>query len=541
MRSHLPRVLLGLVAVFAVHYACVKPTNFDYYDGWFILSLVSRGLVSHPYAGRSLALVWELPAAWIAPFRLDAYLALHALYLLMTGMLVYWISRRVEPAQPVLAFVAGVVCLVWAPADPASINPCMGYGGITFGCFLAVALLLESWVRRSRGLLAVASLTAILTLRSYEAVVVLLSAAPLLLVFTARRAPRPWAWAWAWAGCWYGAVAIGASHLLLGTSGDGAHYRNAVGLDLQPLHIIERLAELYRLHLAPLVSWPGMGPAPFQALAAAAVFVGVFVLVGDPEGVNGLARKRRLLATALGGLFFAGLGYLPYTVSPNLLAPGRTQMLSRPGIAVFLVAAAALVAGLLPRRLQRISLAILASWVVFAGTIHLAILQGQADVLGGWAVQSRLLRQLTKLAPRLEPHTLVVLLDDDRAFPATFTFRHAVELLYPGEAIGMVWNGVHIYYPARLTPEGIRCEPGQAIRQAWRSPPSLHTFAELLVVRHTVAHQLVLEESWPPGLPALPEGASYRPRARIREGAEPPSRTLLDPPLWRGLWPAGRF
>jgi hypothetical protein len=56
----------------------------------------------------------------------------------------------------------------------------------------------------------------------------------------------------------------------------------------------------------------------------------------------------------------------------------------------------------------------------------------------------------------------------------------------------------------------------------------LYTYDELVVVMALPGGGVRLLDEWPEGpLPALPAGASYRPRERIRQGAQRPELQIL--------------
>ena len=124
--------------------------------------------------------------------------------------------------------------------------------------------------------------------------------------------------------------------------------------------------------------------------------------------------------------------------------------------------------------------------------------------------------------PRASAGTFLILLDERNTWPATFTFRHAIEYLYEGEAAGLVWGAQAFLYPARFTAEGLLSEPYVSIREAWRAPVALHRFRGS---RRGPARSFgdaanragLAGESAP-----LPDGAVSRRRAMARGGAAAP-------------------
>jgi hypothetical protein len=129
----------------------------------------------------------------------------------------------------------------------------------------------------------------------------------------------------------------------------------------------------------------------------------------------------------------------------------------------------------------------------------------------------------------VKPGTLIVLVGGSDTFPAEFTFRHAIDLLYEGTAVGIAVGSRDFLYPWRFTPAGVVCEPWPVIRSAWHEAPTLHRYDEVVAVAPGVASEVGVLPVWPSVLPPLPEGARYAPFERIvRDGAAPRSRRLLD-------------
>ena len=231
----------------------------------------------------------------------------------------------------------------------------------------------------------------------------------------------------------------------------------------------------------------------------------------------------------LGGLCGAALTYLPYALTPAVTVPLRTQLASAPGIGLFLAAVALALVRPLPAAGRIAALAILAGWVVAGGTGRTLLLQREWDRAGLWPAQSGTLRELVRLAPDLVPNTFVLLFDETDTWKATFTFRHAVDYVYDGRAIGAVWGAHPFLYPFAFTPVGLVSEPWPVIHGPWGVRATLHGYHEIVLARLSPSGFEILE-TWPDGaLPALPAGAAYDPEARVvRGGAVPRTRAILD-------------
>ena len=227
------------------------------------------------------------------------------------------------------------------------------------------------------------------------------------------------------------------------------------------------------------------------------------------------------------GLVLAALGYAAFCLTGSLALPMRTQFFSAPGIALALGAAASLGLSFIAARWRQVLGGVVLIWLVAVATGRTVAMQRDWGPWSRFPAQNSLLVQLTRIAPDVRPHTLVLLIDDGHAFVATFTFRHAVSYLYQGRAIGVIWGASDYLYSSHFAPEGASIEPWPVIRGPWRSPPTFHRYDELIVVRYGADGKLVLLDEWPDGLP-IPPPPDYRPRKRIlRGGPEPPERGIL--------------
>jgi hypothetical protein len=262
-------------------------------------------------------------------------------------------------------------------------------------------------------------------------------------------------------------------------------------------------------------------------LMALAAFALGFVAVMRGAPVPALG-ARRLGLVVLGGALAALLTYLPYALSPAMTSPLRTQMTSAVGIGFVLAGIAHAVAAPLPPRWRPAALFLLGAWVAAAGTGRTILMQREWDVVTRWPAQSGCLRDLVRLAPDLRPNTFVLLFDETGTWPATFTFRHAVDYLYDARALGAVWGAHPFLYPFTFTPEGLVAEPWPVIRRPWGMKPTLHAWNEIVVARLSSAGLEILQR-WPDGvLPPLPPGAVYSPEARIvRGGAAISAQAIL--------------
>jgi hypothetical protein len=523
--------LLGMLLVSCSQFAWVKATNFGGWDEWLVVSLAAERIVDHPYVYRPLGLLWHVSAALAKPHDLRSYLILHAVYIGISGWLVFTLCRYLAPQARLWAFLAGALSVVWAPMDSLRLNAldALGYSGATLATLSAIVLVVESWSRKSPAILAVAGLAAVLAAGTNEVTLPLLAAAPLAVLWVAGERTRR---QWLWVACWTTMMLLLGGvifHSFLDPLGSGSYQLSALHLDLSPLSVVRRWVQLFGFHLLPLVT------TPVQELAVPAVpaAIGVFILawrgaVGPLKGAVDAGSGHLRLAGL--GLVLAGLGNGLFALSPALVTPNRTQFLSSPGIAVFLASAVCLLtAGFNPR--WRVAAALLAgAWVVALATGRVVALQREWDKSSYWRVQNRTLVELTRRAPDLKPNTFVILIDEGGAWPASFTFRHALRYLYAGHAIGSVWRANDFLYPVYLLADGVHSVPWEIIRKPWRTPVTTHGYRETVVVRLEASGTLSVLQRWPDELlPKLPEGAAYEPEGRILRQETPDARRILRP------------
>lgn len=506
----------------------VEATNFGGYDEWLIVHLTSTGRFSIPYANRPLELFWDMPAPLLFPHRLEAYLWLHAAYLWLIGVLVWAAFRRLVPAHGFAALAAGAFAATWAPRDSLRLNAVetVAYSGVTFVALAAAAVLWVAWRRRSLVLFAAAALLAALAVRTYESVVPLLAAAPALF-WAGARVPEERARRVRWAGAWVALVALSGLAAVAGVvaPAGGSYQMSALRLDPSPAGLASRLAVQAWFHL-----WPAVSTAPGElASASVAVVALVFVAGALPlawsEPGNGPARWEP--RGALAGLLLAVLGWSVFCLSPAIRTAERTQFLSAPGVAVLLTSVLWMAARPLPRRLRAVALLAATTWIVAVGAGRTRAMQAHWDATTLWPAQAAALREVLRVVPDVAPGTLVVLFDEPGAWPATFTFRHALQYLYDGRATGHVVGARDFLYPTQFTDAGAWTAPLPEIREAWRAPVTLHRGAEIVALSLRADGTVELLETWPAALPPA-AGAGYAPRARVVPGARrPASRAIL--------------
>jgi hypothetical protein len=522
-------VALLLLVVVLSQARLVEATNFFGFDEWTVLSLLSRGVIDIPYANRPLGLLWALPVAWIAPRSFLGFAILYWSYLWLSGMLLYWLVHRLAPRRPLLAVLAGVFALVWAPSDLARLSTVERalYMGITFGMILAMLCYVESWLRRSVPLLAVSLLLCVVSGRCYEATLPVLMVTPLLLFAKPGESPRAlWQWVLVFE-CFVLLSMLLALQSFLAPTSDFT-YQAAIKLDPRPAAVLARLVLQYRLHFAPLFR---LAPAELftsGVATAVAVFLGAGVM-WLRKAPRDAEEKPRLWMFWISGLLLTGAGYGALLLTARVPDAWRMQFLSSPGAALLLAGVTVSVSDRARRYASVVALA-LAAWVVAVGTGRTQAMQQRWETLSFYPRQMRMLSALVSEVPDVTPGALLLLMDEGGTWRSNFGFHHAVEYLYQGRAVGLAWGVWTGMFPAFFGPEGVASEPWPAVRRAWGARASLHRYDQIIVVRHTPSGTVHIVDEWPVVLPRLPPGTAYRPRAQLAALREPiPERSILAP------------
>jgi hypothetical protein len=520
----------AILAVFWAQFSWVRATNFGGWDEWLVVDLTYRGIIGLPYQNRPFSLAFALPGSLLSPHGLWGFFLAHGLYLAGGGVLLYLIVRRLAPEQERLALLAGILGPVYAPTDDIRLDVVLtaSYAGVTLASLLTLLLLIESFRRRSVPVLIAVAVLGGLVTRCIEATAGLMVAGPLLLLALPRVDGRAW---WRWAITWLvvvGAAAGSAAWPVLFPPPGGSYQASGLGFDPHPSRVAARVLRQFGFHLIPLVTPVWSELATSAVLLSVAVFLGVWTAIsGASKG--GDEDRRAILRLGLIGLLGAALGYGVLALSPSTNGPARTQILSAPGIGLFLASAISWIAGRTGRGARPLA-ALLGAWVIALGTARVGAMQRRWDEVGYWAAQRQLLSSLVAAAPDFVPDTFVVLLDGTATFPATFTFHHALDYLYQRRAGGLSLGAEPFLYPHAFSTDGLFSIPLESIRVPWREPLRLYRYDQLVVVTALPGGGIRVLEEWPAGpLPVLPPGAAYRPRERIRIARLRPELQILAP------------
>ena len=201
---------------------------------------------------------WTAPAVLLFPCSFVGYYLVHGAYLLAGGLLLFQLARRIFAGSTVLAFLASVIAVAWAPLDMFRLDVVQAsiYSAVQVGALRALLLFVTSVERENAWLLVVAGALAFFTARSYEGTLGLLFGAPLLLPFASGS--RRWRW---WATLSFEAVVglgLGlAARPLLAKSAETVYQSSVLGADL---HLGASGAHLHR----PPRRRPGARPPPVE-------------------------------------------------------------------------------------------------------------------------------------------------------------------------------------------------------------------------------------------------------------------------------------
>ncbi len=515
-------VLFGVYAVFWAQFWPVRSINFGGIDEWMILSLATRGVVDIPYANRPLGLLFSLPVALFPAQLLNASLLLHAHYLVAAGLLTSLLVLHLLPGRPELAFLAGVFAACWAPSDLMRLDPVYSaaYSGATAGVALVILLLARAG--HSIGGVAIAAGLAFVITRVHEAPLPVLLLAPLLLWGLGRRLPRGSVVAYS---CATGLAALVAALPLLQGRAPAWYQSQVLGLYLDPVGLAGRLALQFRLHLEPLVTLHLGVPQPTTILAMGLLVAGLVVLRSDADPSASPPDRRRLAAFVAAGLLGTAAAYSSFILAAKLPGSLRTEFIAAPWLGLALAAAIVLLAELAPRAGRLAVLAGLGALVAGVGASRTAALQATWDAIGRYPRQAAALSQITARAPGLAPGTLVVVVGADDIWIGSYALHHGLQLVYGRHVAGCMLNPREpLFYECQLGPDGLRLVPWRVLQQAWHEPARLYRFQDIVVLRVASAHRIMLLDSWPGELGAIPPGARYEPAARLVAASPPPTR-----------------
>jgi hypothetical protein len=369
------------------------------------------------------------------------------------GLLVFLIADRLAPGAPVFAAGVGGLSILHASDHAVS-----WVGGMAIeaalvwllACFFACIRGLQAETTLARRLAAgAAAAFGAASLATYESGVPLLVAVPLLwIAHPPGRAPRrlavflPLACVLlvylAYSAWWY----TGSTH--------GSYQ---TGLLRSTWSARTLLADVWFNLSASVRFWSwGSGLSDFAPAgtlgALASLAAGVFALAlgvelwlarGSTRALPPPARSWRLAGV---GVLVTLLAFPVFLLIEDVRSLWRTQLLSAPGCALLLAAAAAGLAGLLPGRwLRECGFVLLAAAVAWFGAR--AALNAGAWHRHDWERHRQVMARILELAPDLARPTVFVLVgvprDADPFLRYNAWFERALELAYPGRPVAGIY------------------------------------------------------------------------------------------------------
>ena len=403
LRRAVLSIALTVGAVAFLQQAWVSPTNFGGADEWLLLDLSSRGVLGIPYANRPLVLLWQAPPARLLPGDLRGFWLFTTLYFAATGALTSWLALRLAPGERVLALLAGVATVAWAPLDYLRLDTVLicGYAGFTLAAVAALVLFVEAWHRQKYALLAAGMALAIAAILGVESVLPVLAVAPILVGGGWRRDPRRFGqWTLAWLTVLAAGAGLTLGPLLLGWP---SYQTGALGIDPSPLRVGGRVLQLAGMQIGPLVTSPpgelAVPAVPLAVLALLAGFAGLR-LAGQPPPDPEAARRPIGFVLAAGVLLTVS-AHATLALTPAIRTPARTQILSAPGFGLALAATIAAAARLVGPRWRPVVAAALGAWFVAVGTGRVVAMQAEWDASRSvYPAQAATLSALDPCRPR---------------------------------------------------------------------------------------------------------------------------------------------
>ena len=390
------------------------------------------------------------------------YQLVYAVLWLLRGLLVFEIVRMLGDRLNGTAFLSGAFTIVHAADTALNWVGQLNQFGFIFWMLLAFFLLLKS-LQHERALPSAIALAAAATasagfcIFSYESPLFLLLGFPILVIvlfdsWTRRKLLL--------LGVYYLLPAYYCAKSLLTylyRSGEQGYQISVLRKEWSWNSIlgdwlvnVEQSLAFWRWPLETQL--PEMVAIVFSLIALAAV-VGVYVAVWfrsqeEPSFQPTLQDAGRLLALGLGMVI---LSFPAYLLLESATSGWRTQMLSGPGAGIALAGAVTMI-GLVGWSQRRVGAGI--AMAVSAAVCVQGVRAGQTHALqhrGHWEQHRVILSNVLLAAPRLEKHTLIVLVNrgaEPLIFGHNMWWDVATRLAYPRQAVGGIRDFVRPGQPA---------------------------------------------------------------------------------------------
>jgi hypothetical protein len=459
------------------------------------------------------------------------------------GFLVYLIVRRFLPKHQLFAFLTGALVLVHAADSTINWVGQLNQFGYLFWMILAFYCQVRAYQMQNEsraGLLMLFMMFFVyMSMWSYEAQLVILLAAPLLLGLL----PEGYSWRRLFqvAAGWYLVlgVYIYKSYVHYKAVGNQTYQATvlrtdfSIGAILSDLwfnltHSVDFLAWAESIRTRPVPGGTGL-LLGFGLTAVVIVGVAGCLLLwrGRSEVADQVATPplKTLWLTLCTGLLLMTLSFPIYLLLNSSRMLWRTQFLSGFGAALMLVSVACLLARLCGKRRSMDFLAVcLCLPVVYFGTC--AANRFGAFHYGIWERHRQAMAQVLAVAPRVKPNTLIILTNvplprtGEDPFGHQYWFDLALRLAYPRTPVA----GVYFYEDGKPAPGNIMKLKGDR----WECAPIGWTSSieRTVVVRYDRNQHPQLLMELPSYLEAdHPMLARFDPKFPIEAGP-PPARAL---------------
>lgn len=392
-----------------------------------------------------------------------SYLSLHLLFGLfvwLTGFLTYKLVLALAPEAKLLAFCAGALALASGADDFGNLVSVIMVRQAVVGVILAVLLLRIGYTRRRPWLIVPIVLAQVSALWTYEAGLVMLLAAPILLISRDMSWPRFIGWSAAWSAA--PLYNIGTMVYRYAVLKEVSYQSSQIAPELNISYTAQRLWD-FSIHGVAFWRWVKrwMGPQAdcvaqnldtfmLPIAVGTAGFLAGAVLVSRTETRRPAIPTLRFLLLSL---LFMACAYAPYmALKPDNANPfWRTQFFAAPAAGIFI---AAFFVGLDRLLRARTVVATLGCAAAIGCGIY-AGLSGQLEQTRRWEPYRDVMAGIVEAAPRIKDDTLVTLVGTPPAYFHTLCpnppvpnppfedqmwFNSALQVMYPDtKLVGLFW------------------------------------------------------------------------------------------------------
>jgi len=456
------------------------------------------------------------------------YTAMYAALWWFRGLVVFMLLERFLPAWPAFRFLAGALVIFHAADRSLLWIGQMNQQGFLLWILLSFSCLVAAYqspdpLRRAACMLG-GMFFQHLTLWTYESPIFVICAAPLLLL---PLRPKRNQWirftaAWAIVPATYAALTLRLYMVATNIDYQSSMLRKdltAANLTVDFFYNLWHTLNFWRWQDVSANQFAPQGLFYLVTLSAVFFFAGLALFAVRQFRAQGavLPAPRSLLAVAAAGLLYCAFSFPPYLILEDARTAWRTLLLSGPGAMVALAAGIALLAGRLPGRRLPLAAAILLALPAGLFGAKAALHFGAAH-RHRWEIQRVVVAGIINAAPRLQPYTLVFLLNMPKQgdpFGENLWFDKVFRLYNPGVPVAGA------YFHEDGTPSVDNHWAIENGEWVWKRPRQPQMFERTclqntLLIDYSGGHPRVLNQ-WTPAPFAGPEltNVHYNPALRI--------------------------